>query len=298
MKHAAIVIAVGLAFAATLPAPATAQNGRSFVSSLGSDSNPCTLAAPCRTLQVAFNLTNTGGEIDVLNTAGYGPLSISRAISIVNEVGVASIAVPSGGVGIIINAPGAAVNLRGLTIEGGGVGVQGIQVDSALSLTVENCVIRHLTGQGAGIISAPNGGNTLLISNTLVADIANNGIVLLTSGPYSVAVINHVELSNNYNGSGLYMYGPTINATVSESVATGNGTGFAVLGGTLNLFHSVAANNNTGISVNDGILRIAQSMINGNSTPWTIDGGVIQSYGDNYFDGTGQGGSLTPISKE
>ena len=62
--------AVGLALASTLStATAMAQNGRSFVSSHGLDTNACTLAAPCRTLAAAFAATNAGGEIDVLDPA-------------------------------------------------------------------------------------------------------------------------------------------------------------------------------------------------------------------------------------
>src|SRR6185437_7097286 len=131
-----IILAVGLAFAATLSAaPAQAQNTRSFVSGHGSDGAACTLAAPCRTLAHAFSLTNAGGEIDVLDAAGYGALTINKAISIVNDgVGTAGVIVPSGGTGVIINAgPGDAVSLRGLSIEGGGVGLMGIQFNTGAS---------------------------------------------------------------------------------------------------------------------------------------------------------------------
>src|SRR5664279_393117 len=98
--------AVGLALAGTLStAPAMAQNARSFVSPTGNDAAACTLAAPCRTFAAAFVLTNAGGEIAVLGTAGYGTLTINKAISIVNGGGFeAGIAVPSGGIGIIITA--------------------------------------------------------------------------------------------------------------------------------------------------------------------------------------------------
>ena len=59
----------------------------------------------------------------MLDTAGYGPLTINKAISIVNDGSIASILVPSGGTGILISAgPTDAVSLRGLTIEGAGVG--------------------------------------------------------------------------------------------------------------------------------------------------------------------------------
>src|ERR1019366_9298556 len=143
--------AVGLALVVALPAvTAQAQNARSFVSAHGLDTNACTLAAPCRTLAQALTLTNASGEIDVLDPAGYGALTITKAISIVNDgVGTAGVIVPSAGTGIIINAGTSdAVSLRGLSVEGGGVGQTGIQFNSGASLTVENCVIRHVTQYG------------------------------------------------------------------------------------------------------------------------------------------------------
>src|SRR5450759_891694 len=96
--------AVVLALASFSAPPAQAQNARSFVSGHGLDTNACTLAAPCRTLAGAFLATNAGGEIDVLDTAGYGALTINKAISIVNDGAVASVLVPSGGTGLTLNA--------------------------------------------------------------------------------------------------------------------------------------------------------------------------------------------------
>src|SRR5690349_9687173 len=83
MNRIAVVIAMGLALAGTLPvAPAQAQSNRTFVSGRGFDSNPCSLAAPCRTFQRAHDQTNAGGEIDVLDPGGYGAVTITKAISI------------------------------------------------------------------------------------------------------------------------------------------------------------------------------------------------------------------------
>src|SRR5215472_7009884 len=61
-------------------APAQAQ--RLFVSATGSDSNPCTFASPCRSFQHAHDVAAANGEIDVLDPAGYGPVTITKAISI------------------------------------------------------------------------------------------------------------------------------------------------------------------------------------------------------------------------
>ena len=78
----AVPATVILALAAT---PASAANTRSFVSASGLDTNSCARTAPCRTLQAAYNNTVAGGEINMLDPAGYGPVVISHSISIVND---------------------------------------------------------------------------------------------------------------------------------------------------------------------------------------------------------------------
>src|SRR5438034_6164872 len=100
MTRTTFTTVIGLvALAAILPAaPVRAQNVASFVSGHGVDSNPCTLAAPCRSFQRAHDMTNANGEIDVLDPAGYGSLTITKAISIVNDgIGTARVIAPSGG---------------------------------------------------------------------------------------------------------------------------------------------------------------------------------------------------------
>ena len=76
-------------------APAQAGPNRTWVSGTGTDSGACTRAAPCRTFAFALTQTAAGGEIDVLDPAGYGTVTITKAISIVNDgVGVAAIGAP------------------------------------------------------------------------------------------------------------------------------------------------------------------------------------------------------------
>jgi len=313
MKHITIVLAAALALAAALPtAPANAQNLRSFVSAHGLDTNSCVLASPCRTLAHALTQTNSGGEIDVLDAAGYGALTIDRAISIVNDgVGTAGVIVPSGGTGIIVNAGvNDTVSLRGLSIEGGGVGSNGIAFNTGKSLTVENCVIRHVTNNGLAFF--PNATSHLAVSNSVVADNVSDGIVVAPTGSGTVtAVINRVEANNNIIGiyaEGLDSTG-TVNVTVSESVVAKSSTaGFYVHSTvgkaptTLTVFHSVTANNGYGFEVTGqgATLRAAQSMVTGNAGGWLATAsGVIQSYGDNYIDGNGPNtGSLTSISTQ
>ena len=312
VNHTTIIVAVGLALAAALPAaPAEAQNGRSFVSGHGSDAAACTLAAPCRTLAAAFAATNAGGEIDVLDPAGYGALTINKAISIVNDgVGTAGVIVPSGGIGITISAgTNDAVSLRGLSIEGAGVGQTGIKFNAGKSLTVENCVIRHMTLDGIDFVSTTVT-SALTVSNSLIADNLGAGIFLYPTGS-ATAVFNRVEANNN-GSHGIMVDGTnsagtnTINATVSESVAAGNsgGAGFFSVSNSgkaptsLMVYHSVAANNSDGVAAAGpgATLRLANSTVTGNGNGWAVPtaGGVLYSYGDNYIDGNVSGESAPP----
>src|SRR5689334_2710230 len=113
-------------FLATLAGASQAQVQRTFVSGLGSDGNPCSRAAPCRTFGQAIMGTSVGGEAIVLDSAGYGAFSINKSVSIIAPQGVyAGISVFTGD-GIDINAgPSDVVILRGLTVNSQG-GANGI----------------------------------------------------------------------------------------------------------------------------------------------------------------------------
>src|SRR5215831_13328873 len=121
MKRIALLSAATLV--ATLASSSAYAANRTFVSGTGDDTNPCSLGAPCRSFAGAIVQTSAGGEIAVLDTAGYGAVTITKAVSIVNEEGVeAGITVTSGD-GITINAGASdVINLRGLTLVGAGGG--------------------------------------------------------------------------------------------------------------------------------------------------------------------------------
>ena len=114
------LLASALALSLSL-APAQALINVTSVASFGSDSNPCTRPLPCRTLQVAHNNTNPGGIIQVLDPAGYGPVVITKTITIANDgAGISTIqpgvaAAPN----VTINAATTDnVSIRGFLIEG------------------------------------------------------------------------------------------------------------------------------------------------------------------------------------
>src|SRR5262245_35831283 len=177
-------------------APAEAQLARTFVSAAtGNDANNCDRPTPCRTFQVAHNTTLANGEITVLDPGGYGAVTITKTISIINDgVGEDGALVSGGANGITISAgPSDAVSLRGLTVKGIGFGGgNGIVFNSGRSLTIENCSIRNLSGAmniGNGIVFLPTALSRLVISNTIVADNGQHGILIQPSGTGAARVV-------------------------------------------------------------------------------------------------------------
>ena len=123
---------------------AAQAQSRVFVAAQGSDGNPCTFAAPCRTFQHAHDTVAAGGEIDVLDPAGYGQLTISKSISIQGH-NFAGLSVPSGN-GITINAGSSdKISVRGLLIDGVGSGSSGVLFNTGGSLDVRECLIRNFS---------------------------------------------------------------------------------------------------------------------------------------------------------
>src|SRR5476649_1723453 len=137
---AALAPALLVSVAIASPSAAATVN-RAWVSGHGADAAGCGApTAPCRSLQYAHdNIVAGGGEIDILDPAGYGALNISKAISIVNDgVGTAGLQAVSGANAVTVSAGGQdAVYLKGLTLDGvQQSGANGVQLNSALSLTI------------------------------------------------------------------------------------------------------------------------------------------------------------------
>src|SRR5262245_14867135 len=107
---------------------ALAQATRTWVSGVGDDANPCSRTAPCKTFAGAISKTAAGGEINALDPAGFGAVTITKSITI-SATGVEAGVLVSGTNGIIINAgTNDRVVLDGLDIEGLGTSTNGINV--------------------------------------------------------------------------------------------------------------------------------------------------------------------------
>src|SRR5712691_11154978 len=94
--------------------PAQAQASRTWVSGVGDDANPCSRTAPCKTFAGAISKTAAGGEINCLDSGGFGGVTIGKSITI-RCVGVEGGVLVSGVNGIVVNAAaGDKVVLEGL----------------------------------------------------------------------------------------------------------------------------------------------------------------------------------------
>src|SRR6202023_2880345 len=128
---------------------AHAQAPRTWVSGVGDDANPCSRTAPCKTFAGAISKTAAGGEIDALDPAGFGALTITKAITLDGGGGQVASVLVSGTNGLVVAAgPNDVVILRNLRINGTGTGLNGIQFLSGKDLNVENCYIFGFTQNG------------------------------------------------------------------------------------------------------------------------------------------------------
>jgi Periplasmic copper-binding protein (NosD) len=296
---AAALLACGLS-----AAPAQAGPNRTWVSGTGTDGGTCTRAAPCKTFAFALTQTAAGGEIDVLDPAGYGAVTINHAISIINDgVGVAAVGVSSGNA-ITINAGATdSVHLRGLTLTGLGTGLNGIQFTTGENLAIENCVIRNFANAGLNI--TPSTSSSFSVSNTISSNNSAIGISVQPTGSAVVSgVLSNVTANSNISGILVAGSGVALNVTIANSNASNNsslGVAASTAATALLLSNVVASNNNTGIAAStSSTVRVGQSVVTGNVTGvFTTGGGVLDSYGDNDINGntTDNTSVLTPITK-
>ena len=303
----AVLLAVALAGG---PASAQTQVARSFVSAAtGNDANDCNRATPCRTFQRAHDNTFDQGEVTVLDTGGYGAVTISKSISIVSEVGEASLLVSGGATGITINAPNAYVNLRGLTIQGIGFGGgTGLAFRAGFALTITNCVIRNLTGDA--IVLNPAGTAQVAISSTLITDNGGRGIVNSLTGPQKID-LDRVHVANSFTGVQLVGTPGGTHVSIADSVFSGNAQGGLVTDGnpfeptstvTAVVVRSVLSNNRTSAVVAErtSFIAIGESLISGNAATWlATSGGTVWSFGNNHVLGNLDGDpAMTVIAKK
>jgi hypothetical protein len=250
---------------------AQAQASRTWVSGVGDDANPCSRTAPCKTFAGAISKTAAGGEIDALDPAGYGAVTITKSITIDGGGGQVASVLVSGTNGIVVQAgPTSVVTLRNLRINGiAGTatgGLNGIRYISGAALHVENCHIFGFTQDGINAsTSAPA---ALFVTDTFLTN-NGNGIQIAPTAPNIRSALVRVRVHGN-SGFGFYIHpgsGVGAGTVIDDSSAVMNGTGIGVTGATLYLGNSVIIRNNFGVSITGGsVLSYKTNMIDGNTS--------------------------------
>ena len=268
-----------------------AQLTRSWVSGVGDDANPCTRTAPCKTFAGAFAKTNAGGEIDAIDAGGFGPLTITKAITIDGGGGTVAGVLPNGVPGFNISAGATdTVILRNISINGNfvGTGVAGIKFNSGAALHIENCVIFNNSGNGIEFTPTVGGSNLFVVNTTLrengTASSTGNALVR-PAGVYANATFSNVRFERGNVGLRVEDLGFV---TVRDSYSTANRhNGFLVVStaaqAVLTIVNSTTAFNITnGVSsVNPGaVVRINEvtDTDNGNAALLSTNGGQILSF--------------------
>jgi hypothetical protein len=278
---------------------AHAQATRTWVSGIGDDVNPCSRTAPCKTFAGAISKTAAGGEIDALDPAGYGAVTIVKSMTIDGGGGQVGSILASGTNGVTVNA-GAndVVTIRNISFQGlaqasAGAGLNGIQLLNAKSLHVEHCTIQNFSQNGINILSG--NGAKVFVDDTVSRGNTGNGLNIVATNSNVRVSVSNSHFSDNSNG---VFSGDFSTTTVSNSEASGNAlSGFTAFGNggaaTLNLTDSTATNNLTsGISAGGGSasaqIRMSNVTIASNSAGLVIgSNGTIISFGNNHNTGTG-----------
>jgi hypothetical protein len=297
MNKARFAAVASVIFAVFSFPPSAHAQTRTWVSGVGDDANPCSRTAPCKTFAGAISKTAPAGEINTLDPGGFGPVTITKSITIDGTAGLGGVLVSATNAIVVNTASSDVVILRNLDINGIGDGIRGIFIVGAGDVRVENCKIYGFSSRG---IEDDRTSGHLFVTNTIVSNNGQTGILTLgASGGMLNVHLDRVQMHSNGN-AGLAITAGT-RATVSHSWASSNTHGFyADTGAVLNLEESIAVGNvSTGINSQSGATVVMfSSTVTNNGTGLSTTGGSILSSGLNRIFGnvTGNGpptGTLT-----
>jgi hypothetical protein len=253
ISRSAIRLVLGFGAILAVAASAKAQTSHlRFVASTGSDANSClTAATACRTLQHAVDLVSAGGEVRVVDSFNYGPLTITKSVTISADGAAVIVG------GLNINSADAVVTLRGLVLNGRGVVTNGVNIVNAAAVHIVDCELERFTGDGIQLFA----GAELFIGGSVSHDNGFNGLLVRVGG--EKVTIEDSRFENN-GRSGVRIIGAE--SRITRSVASGNGDGIVQPDGRMNVTWTTAANNaRSGFQVfGAGQMTVESSVARGN----------------------------------
>lgn len=306
-----------------------AQPVRTWVSGSGSDAAACDRTNPCRNFAAAITAVGAGGEVVVLDSAGYGSVTIDKSVSIIAPPGIFAAIAPTVGNAITIadSLSDAIVVLRGLTLNGRGAnrGIDHTGGSGAASLNrvyIENCIVSGF--QLTGINLGRDG--KFFINETVVRECGLSGIYIsgapaspshgslsevilerngdgLTVANAIVAVRGSIASSNLFNGFFVSkgLADDFARLSVEDCQATQNSVGFRASpsGSEIFVTNSLAFSNGTGVLAHGGgIVRVRNTSALRNSNGFNNNASTFESGGGNNVRGNTNDvtGTITPYT--
>jgi hypothetical protein len=297
--------------ALALTTAAHAQATRTWVSSAGNDADPCSRTAPCKTFAGALPKTARGGEISVIDAAGYGAPTITKSITISGDGTLASVLFSSVN-GLTINITDAAdtykkVIIRNVSFNGGTdpavnngqpTGVNGIRFLAGKELQLENVDIYGCTNNGIDVAMGSGAAGTVYVQGSTIANCPTGIRVTATSG-FAEVILDDVRIEGTTNALELQANGRLI-ARDSTFAGTGlNQNGVLLSASTAQATLdrcTIGFNNVAGVNaaVAGAIARVGSSSFITNSTGVASAAGAqMLSDGRNLFAGNGSDGNFT-----
>ena len=169
--------------------------GLTFVAANGNDANPCTvITAPCKTLQRAYTVTPINGTINVL-TSLESTLTINKNIIVAGN-GVEIV----GSIVIGTSSTNAVVTLRGLALNGAKIYNNGIRIDAAAVVHIEECTVERYNTDGIKLVAST--ATKLFVSDTVSRD--NGGVGLFANDSNALVEVDNSRFQRNVLGLGLH----------------------------------------------------------------------------------------------
>jgi parallel beta helix pectate lyase-like protein len=245
---------------------------RSFVSAAnGDDANSCTRAFPCRNFAAAIPATDVNGEVVVLDSGGYGVVTITKPLSIISPRGVYAGITATSGDAITVNAGDTAhVVLSNLNLISLGAQRGISSVTGAAALYVSGC---DITGFDRGIFFWPvTAAPQLHVRETTV----RGSFVGISIGADARAMVTRARLFNNSYGVSTYanavatIYDSTAGSCTDAAFQPANTSKMMVV-------DSVASTSHYGFKVSEAVMVLTRCT----ATSGTV--GVSATFGANVY---------------
>jgi hypothetical protein len=273
----------------------SAQATRTWVSGVGNDANPCSRTAPCKTWSGAFVKTAHCGEINAIDSGGFGTLSITKSITL-NGAGVHASSLASLTTGFIVNLQQSdfcnTVILRNLSINGtspsafpgGSLGTTGIRIIGSVvgtNVHIEHVEIEHFQ---RGVDINPTTNNfKVFMKDVDIRHTGTHGIDVHPGAGNQVKLSFDRVRSEQSAGDGMRLAND-VRGTISNSHFQGNNNGVNVLASSVlvSLVETVLSQNT------------ATGLINPAAATQLLDGCTITN--NNMIAGNGAGGDQPGIA--